>query len=158
MSRYRCFITATPGTVIWSYVDGTRRTTPTAKKGMKEKRKKRVVLASAGRAVVNRSKKCVGRISRLKCDRVNVTMTDDITRHHCCAPTTLRCWTKAIMLAIAIAYSDRRYEIIQFHNQADTIQVSKRDSSLQSGRYGTIAWNHRQGASNAQPTPKDCHN
>lgn len=43
MSRYRYFITATPGTVIWSYVDGTRRTTPTVEdEGMKvlEKRKK----------------------------------------------------------------------------------------------------------------------
>lgn len=31
MSRYRCFITATPGTVTWSYVDATR-TTPTAER------------------------------------------------------------------------------------------------------------------------------
>lgn len=42
-------------------------------------------------------KKCVGRISRLKCDRVSVTMTDDITRHYCYVRTILRCWTKAIL-------------------------------------------------------------
>ena len=138
-SRYRYFITAMPGTVIWSYVDGTRRTTPTAKGRMKEKKKKkRVVLTSAGRAVVNRNKMC--RTSHaFKCDRVSVTMIKANVSLLLCTDYSLQL-DESVTLAIAFTYgySDGRYDIIQFHIQLGTIQVSKSDSTLQSGRYGTI--------------------
>lgn len=79
MSRYRCFITVMPGTVTWSCVGGTRRTTPTAKwrraRTNATDRIHRVVLTSAGRAVVNERDKNLPYWTNLSlCDRIIARM------------------------------------------------------------------------------------
>ena len=74
-----------------------------------------------------------------KCDRVSVTMIKANVSLLLCTDYSLQL-DESVTLAIAFTYgySDGRYDIIQFHIQLGTIQVSKSDSTLQSGRYGTI--------------------